>query len=278
MEYAVIHLYAGGPHMQIGSIGYNYSHDDSFIMDRPMGPGTFLLLLIKTPSVVTVNGHEHYTEPVTFILFRPQTPCIYHGNCQGYTDDWIYLIMNEEDVSFLSELDIPFDVPVHIGDTEELSEIIHILAYEHYAEQEYKENIEEHYMNLFMYKLSRVLHLCTTLSISAYKERNHRMTQLRAVLINEPDKVMSVDEMAAAVNMSRSSFQHTYRRMFGTSVMTDVTKGRIDRAKRLLSSTNLNIREIAQRCGYANEYNFIRRFRKQTGQTPTEYRKCVGSK
>ena len=264
--------------MQIGSIGYNYSHDDDFIMDRPMGPGTFLLLLIKTPSVVTVNGYEHKTEPVSFILFRPQTPCVYYGNGQGYTDDWIYLVMDEEDEAFVSDLDIPFDKPINIGDAEELSEIIHILAFEHYSEQEYREKIEEHYMQLFMYKLSRILHFNTSLSISDYKERNHRMTQLRAVLINEPNKVMSVDEMAASVSMSRSSFQHTYRRMFGTSVMSDVTKGRIDRAKRLLSSTNLNIREIAHRCGYSNEYNFIRRFRKQTGQTPTEYRKCIGSR
>ena len=78
--------------------------------------------------------------------------------------------------------------------------------------------------------------------------------------------------------MSRSSFQHLYKKMFGTSVMKDVTKGRIERAKRLLSSTNLTVNEIAVRCGYSNEYNFMRRFRDMCGQTPTEYRKCAGAR
>ena len=63
--------------------------------------------------------------------------------------------------------------------------------------------------------------------------------------------------------------------MFGVSVMTDVINGRYDRAKRLLSSTNLTVKQIAERCGYVSEYNFMRQFKSKCGKTPTEYRKCI---
>ena len=48
--------------MKIGSIGYNHVHDmkyENFIMDRPIGPGAVLLLLIKTPSVFRVGGVQY---------------------------------------------------------------------------------------------------------------------------------------------------------------------------------------------------------------------------
>ena len=73
----------------------------------------------------------------------------------------------------------------------------------------------------------------------------------------------------------RSGFQHLYKRLFGVSVMSDVIKGRLDRAKRLLSSTNLTVREIGERCGYSNEFNFMRQFKDYVGKTPTEYRKIL---
>lgn len=36
--------------MDIGTIGYNYSHGSDFVMDRPNGVGCWLMLIIKTPA------------------------------------------------------------------------------------------------------------------------------------------------------------------------------------------------------------------------------------
>lgn len=37
--------------MEIGTIGYNHSHNSEFVMDRPNGIGCPLLLLIKNSCV-----------------------------------------------------------------------------------------------------------------------------------------------------------------------------------------------------------------------------------
>lgn len=261
--------------MHLGTIGYNYSHGSDFVMDRPNGPGCYLMLIIKTPAVFTVGGERYEVRENSFIIIAPDMPCSYRGSGEIYTDDWIYFGSEEFDGERFSELGIPLNVPVYLGDTEGLSQIIHILAYEHYSAEKYSSEIEEHYMEIFLLRLSRLIQSGASVSLRMLMEKNHRMTQLRTVIFTQPDCVLSIDEMAEQMNMSRSGFQHLYRKMFGTSVMQDVISGRIERAKRLLSSTNLTVSEIAEKCGYSTDVTFMRQFRSRVGKTPTEYRKCL---
>lgn len=72
--------------------------------------------------------------------------------------------------------------------------------------------------------------------------------------------------------MSRSSFQHLYKELFGISAITDVILSRIDHAKYLLSTTDIPIKKISEMCGYNNDIHFMRQFKKVTEITPTKYR------
>ena len=47
-----------------------------------------------------------------------------------------------------------------------------------------------------------------------FAERNYKMTQLRTAVFTMPETIGSVDEMAEYVGMSRSGFQHLYKKMF----------------------------------------------------------------
>ena len=258
-----------------GTIGYNYSHGKDFVMDRPNGPGCYLMLIIKTPARFTVGRTEHDVRADSYIVFTPDMPCRYCAAGDVYTDDWIYFGGDGSAERRFAELGIPLNTPVYLGDTEGLSQIIHILAYEHYSAEKFSSEIEEHYMEILLLRLSRLIQSGSSVSSRMFIEKNHKMTQLRTLFFTQPDSVMSVDEMAEQMNMSRSGFQHLYKKMFGTSVMNDVISGRTERAKRLLSSTNLTVAEIAEKCGYSNEYTFMRQFKSRVGKTPTEYRKCL---
>ena len=55
--------------MKIGSIGYNYSHSDNFVMDRPAGNGCRLFLIIKEPSIFIIDGTEHKVKENSFVMF-----------------------------------------------------------------------------------------------------------------------------------------------------------------------------------------------------------------
>lgn len=261
--------------MKIGSIGYNYSHGKEFVMDRPGGNGAWLFLLIKTPAIFEIDGKEVNVKENSFVVFSPETPCKYRGLEDIYTDDWVYFDADEYDFVNLRKLKIPLNETMYIGNAEELSQIIHIMAYEHYSTELFHEEIERHYIDILFMKLSRIIQSHSCASSKLLAERNYKFTQLRTKIFTMPDCLPDIDGMAAEVGMIRSGFQHLYKKIFGISVMTDVISGRLDRAKRLLSSTNLTIKEIAERCGYESEYNFMRQFKGQTGKTPTEYRRCI---
>lgn len=264
--------------MKIGSIGYNYIHDlkkENFVMDRPKGPGAVLLLFIKTPALFRIKEQEYHVSENSYILISRDSPCYYTGTGDIYTDDWIYFENEYWDKQFIDKLGIPMDVPVYLGEMDELSHLVHILVFEHYSGAVHSEEIERNYIDILFLTLSRTLRSQRLLSSRQLSEKHYRLTQIRTLIMTMPDRVGNIDDLAAEAGMSRSGFQHLYKKLFGTTVIKDIIEGRLQKAKRLLSSTCLTIKEIAAVCGYSNEYSFMRQFRERTGKTPTEYRSSM---
>ncbi|MFL5494583.1 MAG: helix-turn-helix domain-containing protein [Gemmatimonadales bacterium] len=75
-------------------------------------------------------------------------------------------------------------------------------------------------------------------------------------------------ELAQVAALSPFHFLRAFRRTTGLTPHAYVTARRMERALRLLSSTERPIPEIAARLGYANPVNFRRAFRKAFGVVP----------
>lgn len=261
--------------MKIGSIGYNHSHGKEFIMDRPDGNGCWLFLLIKTPAVVWAGGKRYETAANSYIIYSPKTQCRYHALGDVYTDDWIYFDADENDAEFFKRLGLPVDVPVYLGSAEEISHILHIMTYEHYSAEEYRAEVERRYTEIFFMKLSRILKSQGAVSSDAFAQKNTALVYIRTRIYNTPEYITGIDRLAQEAGMSRSGFQHLYKKIFGVSAITDLIISRTEKAKRLLTSTSLTVSEIAESCGYSNAYSFMRQFKERCGKTPTEYRKGI---
>ncbi len=259
--------------MKIGSIGYNYAHDRTFVMDRPCGVGCWLMLLVKSSAVFTINGREQKVRRNSLVILSPSTPVNYRAGEDGYTDDWIYFDMEQGEPERFERLGLKADAVTPLNSAGDVSELVRTLAFEFYSSEEYREEICHHYSELLLLRLSRMIRSGESSASVKYSEKHFRLAQLRAVFFTQPETVQSVDSMAQEMGLSRSGFQHLYKRVFGVSVMEDVIRGRIEYAERLLGSTTLTVREIAERCGYSSEYVFMRQFKKYCGQTPSEYRK-----
>ena len=83
----------------------------------------------------------------------------------------------------------------------------------------------------------------------------------------------TIDELSKLVNLSPSRFQVVYKNIFGISPIDDLIKARVAAAKNMLCVLDTPVFEIARALGYNNQFHFIRQFKKQTGFSPTEYRK-----
>lgn len=63
-----------------------------------------------------------------------------------------------------------------------------------------------------------------------------------------------------------------YKAQFGITFTDDLINVRLDKARKLLKSTNMRLAEIADNCGYNNIYHFMRQFKKRFGMTAIQYR------
>lgn len=85
-------------------------------------------------------------------------------------------------------------------------------------------------------------------------------------------EIESMDAVCEALHVSKYYLSHVFKRHTGTSPMQYVTERRIAYAKQLLSETVLSAGEIADACGYRDRAVFFKAFKRETGQTPGEYR------
>ncbi len=99
-----------------------------------------------------------------------------------------------------------------------------------------------------------------------------RLSKAVAAIIEHPAAAHSVDSLASLAGMSRASFSDHFSRAFGQGPIDFVQKARLRIAARLLRTTDLPIKVIAQTAGYASPKPFSRAFQAAYGNGPASYR------
>jgi AraC family transcriptional regulator, arabinose operon regulatory protein len=100
--------------------------------------------------------------------------------------------------------------------------------------------------------------------------------ELRRLLLwierNLADQI-TVSALAGVVGISTTSVNRLFRRHLATSPMSWVIDRRIERAARLLSTTDLTVAQVARRSGLHDPYYFSRLFSVRAGMAPREWRR-----
>lgn len=83
---------------------------------------------------------------------------------------------------------------------------------------------------------------------------------------------LSLTGVANRFHISESYLSFTFKEQTGINFFSFVEDLRISKAKTLLRQTNLKINEIAQQSGYASANSFCRAFKRNTGESASNYR------
>jgi hypothetical protein len=84
----------------------------------------------------------------------------------------------------------------------------------------------------------------------------------------------SAEPMMLSKDPAYDSLRHRFQKSFGVSPRGLLVRLRMDRAKELLRTSNLSIKEIAQELGYSQQHEFTRAFGRFAGVSPSEW-KCL---
>ncbi|MFS0725397.1 helix-turn-helix domain-containing protein [Paenibacillus sp. 1P07SE] len=88
----------------------------------------------------------------------------------------------------------------------------------------------------------------------------------------------SLQSAAEQLGLSAPYVSRLFKEETGETVMEYVNRLRIEKAKELLRTTDLPVKEIVERIGYKDVSNFIRKFKHSVRLTPIEYRTYCRSK
>jgi AraC family transcriptional regulator len=100
-----------------------------------------------------------------------------------------------------------------------------------------------------------------------------RLNRLFNYVENHLADDFNMADLSRAIGCSASAIVSGFRTATGFSPWQFVLLRRVERAKRLLTSSQLMMSEIALECGFSSSQHFATTFRKQVGTTPGTYRR-----
>lgn len=113
----------------------------------------------------------------------------------------------------------------------------------------------------------------TTINKPIMKEDAFLMKVRRSVERNMADEKFGIPELCQSLAISRTQLHRKLKAVTGQSTSFVVRSIRLERAKKLLETTDLNVSEVGYAVGYANSSHFTQDFRKEFGKPPREYKK-----
>jgi hypothetical protein len=82
----------------------------------------------------------------------------------------------------------------------------------------------------------------------------------------------STGPLLFGLNPCHDSLRHRFRKIFGISPQGLFIRLRMDRAKELLRTSQLSVKEIAHELGYSRQHDLTRAFHKYVGSSPSEWK------
>lgn len=83
---------------------------------------------------------------------------------------------------------------------------------------------------------------------------------------------LTVSEVARVIGLSAAHFAQGFKNVTGLTPRQWLTRVRVGTAKTLLSEHELEIKEIARACGFADQSHFTKVFSREVGTTPARWR------
>jgi AraC-like DNA-binding protein len=106
-------------------------------------------------------------------------------------------------------------------------------------------------------------------------DQHHRDVILRAAaeIRESPGRVPPIAALAKRAGYSVDHFSRIFLKVTGARPQDYIIRAKTERARQLLSESDLTVGMIAEALGFRDIFFFSRQFRQRTGQTPTEFRR-----
>ena len=217
-----------------------------------------------------VDGETVLTKPNAVILFDKFVPQHFYSPDSDLIHDWFHF-SGDDSYDILAAAGIKLNTIYYPDNCGFITDIVKIMEAELFGAEKHYESVISDYFDILFRLINRRIESDTTELTIDYQTQIDFKT-LRNRVFSNLDKNWTISHMAEQINLSESRFYVLYKAIFKTTPNQDLIVARMDFAKRLLSqNSTIPIFDVAQKCGFSNEFHFIRQFKKHVGMTPKKY-------
>lgn len=252
-----------------------HGHADGYYFDVGRGRvlNEYQLLYITEGEGIFQSAHQKPTpirEGDLFMLFPGEIHTYHPLDDTGWKSYWIGFKGKNMDDRVAGGFLSPSKPIYHVGfsaDVVRLYEEAYKTAQEEAAySQQLMAGIVNHLVGL-MYSLERNRQL-------AHDQSRVDMINRARLRIREAlETSLTIKQVASEMGISYSNFRKLFKEYTGIAPAMYQQDLRLQRAKELLSTTDLSIKEIAYRLNFDSPDYFSSKFRNKTGVRPSEFRK-----
>ena len=212
----------------------------------------------------------HLKEGDFFLLFPGEWHSYHPTGPRGWKKYWIGFRGENMDARVRAGFLSPKKPVYHVGYS---SDIVTLYKNAYTAAQEeaaYTQQVLAGIVNHLigvMYSLERNIELKTR-SQAQFEMINKARLRIRESL----ESTLTIQQVAEDMSMSYSNFRKLFKEYTGLSPATYQQDLRIQRAKEMLTTTDMSIKEIAYRLDFDSPDYFSSKFKAKTGRKPTEFR------
>ena len=229
--------------------------------------------IVRGKGTYQIHGQTYRLEAGDCFLLVPHVPISYQSDLH---DPWVYYWVGFDGIDavpLMQLCNISTGTPIlHYGPTEELAELIRPLTIPKTVA------VSDSFMALGQFYL-----LCSRLmehnrNIKPLSRKEYYVNQAIALIQDSYYSNISVQSISDAIGLDRTYLYRIFKEISGMPMQQYITNLRIKRACYFLSNSTLSYSEVAYYCGYLSEQYFSMVFKKNTGMTPSAYRKSSASR
>ncbi len=246
-------------------VGYNFNWDNGRILQEYQinyitdGSG---ILETKQGNYQIQPGTVLFLSPGMWHRYRPFKKTGWKEHYIGFQGDFTANIFQEKF--------IPKQRPIlYIGFQDSIiKQYLDII--EHVKEE--KPGYQQICSGITLHMISNMLSIYKNKDFSG-KEIERKIRRASIVLRENLHNEINVEELAKDMHIGYSHFRRVFKRYTGLSPAQYHLKLRLQKAKELLLTTNMSVKEVAFEMGFQSNYYFTRIFTRKMGATPTGVRK-----
>lgn len=232
---------------------------------------TELFYIVSGKGSFVLPDHEVPVKENDLVIINPNVEHTEKSNSKGSLE---YIAIGIEGISFSipeDKRETELGLFTYRGDQKNILFYLNRLIDEAQEESVYYEAICRNIIEILIYKLRREK------NISVENKKSHRMNQSVALVkqyINQNYRhSITLDKLAKIGNINKYYLAHIFKDNIGNSPIGYLNQVRITGAQTMLEITDYTIGEIARFNGFSSQSFFTQVFKRETNQTPSEYRK-----